>query len=185
MRPHCHVRSFLLGLVAMHLLTLSTGVQGQREWKRFTSPTGFSVTYPSSWRRTGVSTDRLDILSSADFAPGVVIARGEAEIVVTELQDSKGTSLSQLIDRYTRGESVLSRREVPGESADSRGCRTLTEIVFTFAVGPGVYEIDTIFYCELQGRKFSTASRNWTGDRRQAEYQRVALRVARSLRVAR
>jgi len=140
--------------------------------------------YPAAWRRSGISIDRLDILSSTAFAEGVRIARGEAEIMVIELPDSEAASLREVIERRSGEDSVLARRDLPGTVANSRGCRTLTEIVSRSEVAPGTYEIDTVFYCEVQGRKFATTLRHWPEDKRQAEYHRISLRVARSLRVA-
>jgi hypothetical protein len=163
----------------------STVAGGQGGWKTFTSSTAFSVAYPATWRPIGGSTDRLDILSSTDFAKGVVIARGEAEIIVIELRDSTGASLPQLIDRDLQGDSVLSRRDLPGAAGDTSGCRALTEIVSTWEVGPRAHEIDTVFYCLLHGRIFTTTLRNWPEDTQQVEYQRVALQVTRSLRSSR
>jgi hypothetical protein len=174
-----------LGAGAVVAMTLSAAARGQGGWKAFTSSSGFSVAYPGTWRRIGGSTDRLDILSSSAFAEGVVIAQGEAEIIVVEIRDSTGASLSALIDRgYSRDDSILSRRDVPGTGI-SRRCAVLTEVVSTEEVGPGARERDTVLYCRLNGRTFATTLRHWPGDERHAEYERTALRVARSLRLDR
>jgi hypothetical protein len=172
----------MISLASGLLVILGSALQHDA-WKEFTGSARFTVTYPAAWRRIGISTDRLDILSSAEFAEGVIIAQNEAEIIVIELPDSAGASLGELIERETQGDSVVSHREVRGTIANNQGCKTLTELVATSEVAPGVHEIDTVFYCEVHGRKFATRLRNWPHDRRQAEYRRIALRVARSLRV--
>jgi len=168
-------------VLAILLLMRSTPARGQGGWNKFQSSTAFSAMYPATWRPIGLSTDRLDILSSADHAKGVVIARGEAEIIVIELRDSMGATLPQLIDLNIAGDSVLSRRNLLGEAGDASGCGALTEVVSTWMVGPATHEMHTGFYCELQGRTFATTLRNWPDDRRQEEYQRIALGVARSI----
>jgi len=172
-----------LRVVGTPLILLCISTSLQTGWKRFASHTGFSVLYPATWLGTRVSENRLDILSSAGGAEGVVIRRGQAVIVVRELQGAATASLSDLIDVTTDDDSVLSRQELHGEAAHGQGCTTLTEVVSRVELGPGAHNIVTAFYCELHGRKFGTLLRNWEGDKRQEEYQRVALHVARSLRL--
>ena len=176
------------------LLILVFPIQGNSEgtWKKFTSSTGFSVMYPGSWFRIGISTDRLAILSSEGGAEGIVIKRGQAEIIVTELQGPPGASLSELIRRDLKEEfAILFRRDLNSKTQNEAGCGLLKEVVSEQeAVAADVparvhvpHIINTGFYCEIAGRKFSTLSKNWKGDERQRQYQRIALQVARSLRI--
>src|SRR5437016_4358123 len=95
-----------LRVVGTPLILLCISTSLQTGWKRFASPTGFSVFYPATWLRTRVSENRLDILSSAGGAEGVVIRRGQAVIVVRELQGAATASLSDLIDVTTDDDSV-------------------------------------------------------------------------------
>jgi hypothetical protein len=157
----------------------------QDGWKQFTSAAGFSVMYPAKWRRIGISEDRLDIVSSEGHQEGVVIQQGEAEIIVRERPEAMTSTLAELTALDSRSDSVLSRRELPGQGAHGESCRVLTEVVTKFEIGPGTYNIGTSLYCELRGRKFTTDVRNWEGDKRQPEYQRIALRMAQSLRIVR
>ncbi len=171
------------GLLILLLAFVCTGMKGQVVWAPFRSTAGFLVQYPSNWRFFTTSTDRLDILSTADFAKGVVIAENEAEIIVVERSDSNAANLPDIIARDTRSDSVLSRRIVRGHSAANR-CSNLTEVVSKTEMGPGTYEIDTALYCMIRGRIFSTVLRNWFGDARQPEYHQIAVHVAQSIRLA-
>jgi hypothetical protein len=185
---------FLKRAAVVALLACMFVVQGeaQTHWKQFESSTGFSVMYPGSWFRIGISGDRLAILSSKGGAEGIVIKHGQAEIIVIELKGLATASLSQLIDKDTREEaSILSREYIHNRVADSGGCRDLTEVISTQEAVPSgdvpirvPYIVNTDFYCEINGRKFSTLLKNWQRDTRQPQYQRIALHIAQSLRAA-
>ena len=176
--------------VVVLLLTLGgVAVASTDGWQRFSSSSHFSVLYPGAWVRNGVSTDRLQLRSSEGGAEGVGIKPGQAEITVMEAQESSKQTLAQVIAIYTQDTTVLSRKDVPGEAA-SRGCSELKEITSKEpAVPPGDSPIsvptiiNTDFFCEVQGRKIVTLLRNWEGDKRQAEYQQVALRMAKVIRL--
>jgi hypothetical protein len=173
-----------MALAVVHLGMLAAVAGGQGGWARFTSAGRFSVMYPATWRRIGVSTDRLDIVSSPGGAQGVVIRRGQAEIVVMEIREPSGVPLSEVIDRDNRGAAVLSRRELrrPGAPA-AGGCGQLTEVVSRDEIGPGAYNIFTSYYCDIRGRRFSVLLRNWEGDVRRERDRTVALKMAWSLRL--
>jgi hypothetical protein len=173
-------------------LALTTGLVLAQEpagqnWKSFKSTTGFSVKYPGSWFTKGASTDRLMILSSDGGAEAVVIKRGQAMISVKE-EEYTGSTLSQLIDHYTQDTDVLSRKNIRNERAGTQGCRDLQQIVSREALVPPEdvprsvpYMINTEYFCEIHGHKYVTVLRNFKGDKKQAMYQQVALRVAESL----
>ncbi len=158
-------------------------------WQRFSSSNRFSVLYPAAWVRNGVSTDRLQLRSSEGGAEGIGIKQGQAEITVMDAQESSKQTLAQVIATYTQDTTVLSRKDVPGEAA-SHGCSELKEVTSKEpAVPPGDSPIsvptiiNTDFFCGVQGRKIVTLLRNWEGDKRQAEYQQVALRMAKGIRL--
>ncbi len=108
-----------------------------------------------------------------------------------EAQESSKQTLAQVIAYYTQGTTVLSRKDVPGEAAPS-GCSEIKEVT---SKEPGVPSedspisvptiINTDFFCEAKGRKIVTLLRNWEDDKRQQEYQRIALRMAKGIRVGR
>ena len=167
---YCH------SAVLAALVTLAGCTQGT--WTTFVSSSGYAVSYPGAWHRIGTSPDRLDIVSSTQHAEGVVIAPGEAEIVVLERTPAAGAAVSDVIARDVLGDSVLSRRELPHRG---RPCDVLTEVVSRSQVGPDTYERDTEFYCALAGHIFTTTLRSWPDDRRQDYYRRLAEQVAASL----
>jgi hypothetical protein len=75
-------------IVVALLLTLGGAVFASTDGsQRLNSSSGFAVLYPGSWFRIGVSTDRLQLLSSKRGAEGIVIKPGQAEI-------TGGTSIS-------------------------------------------------------------------------------------------
>jgi hypothetical protein len=173
------------------LLTLGgTAVASTDGWQTFSSSNHFSVLYPGAWARSGDSTDRLQLRSSKGGAEGIGIKQGQAEITVMEAPDSSRKTLAQVIAYYSQDATVLSHKDVPGEPAP-HGCSVLKEVTSKEpAVPPGDSPIsvpmilNTDFYCDVDGHKIVTLLRNWEGDKRQQEYQQVALRMAKSVRLA-
>jgi hypothetical protein len=158
-------------------------------WKSFKSSTGFSVKYPDSWFPKGISKDRLTILSSRGGAEALIITGGQAVISVMEADGSEGSSLAQVIDHYSHDVHILSSHDIHNDNVGSQGCRELREIISTEAAvppedvpGPVPYIINTEYFCAVNEHIYVTALRNFDGDNKQAAYQRVALRVAESLR---
>lgn len=159
------------------------------EWRLFKSSTGFSVSYPETWVRNGVSRDRLQVRSSKGGAEGIGIKQGQAEITVMEAPESSRQTLAQVIAYYTQDTKVLSQRDVPGE-VGLHVCNNLMEIISKeSAIPPGDSPIsvptiiNTDFLCEVDGHKIVTLLRNWEGDERQKKYQQVALRIAKGIRM--
>lgn len=157
-------------------------------WRLFRSSAGFSVSYPGTWVRNGVSADRLQVRSSKGGAEGVGIKRGQAEITVMEAPESSKQTLAQVIAYYTQDTTVLSQKDVLRETAP-KGCSNLKEVTSKEAViSPGDSPIsvptviNTDFFCEVGGHKIVILLRNWDGDKRQQEYQQIALQIAKGIR---
>lgn len=176
------------------LVGISLVAQGgtPEEWNHFNSSKAFTVDYPSTWFRHGAADDRLDILSSKYGTEAVGIKRNEAEIMVFEAQGSPAQSLSKIIDFYTQGAVVLQRRDVTNKEATKDYCSTFRQVVIKEEAvpvedvpGPVPHVIYSDFFCEVSGRKFVTILKNWQGDKRQEIFQRIALNVAKSLRLSR
>jgi hypothetical protein len=163
---------------------------GSEKWKLFHGSSGFSVEYPGSWFPKGISTDSLTILSSRGGAEAVIIKDGQAMIVVSEEEEYLHSSLDQVIAHYiTEDTRVLSRRTIRNEGAGTRGCTDLQEILSRGPLVPPEdvpipvpYIINTGYFCEVKQHKYVTALRNFEGDKQQSDYQRIALRVAESIR---
>lgn len=66
-------------------------------WHLFRSTAGFSVLYPGTWVRNGVSADRLQVRSSRGGAEGIGIKQGQAEITVMEAPESTQKTLAQVV----------------------------------------------------------------------------------------
>ena len=146
--------------------------------------------YPETWFKIGASSDRLDLRSSRGGAEGVGIKRGQAEIDVMEAPESSDKTLSQVIDYYLFGASVLSRKDIVTGVQRDGSCSDLKKVVSKEEVVPAEdipipvpYFINTHFFCEVHGHKIVTMLINWEGDGRQQQYQQVALRIAKSIHV--
>ena len=80
------------------------------QWKVFNSSAGFSVTYPADWFPKGISTDRLTVLSSKKGAQATIIAGGEAMISVSEEEEPANQTMNEVVNRYLRDTTLVSRR---------------------------------------------------------------------------
>jgi hypothetical protein len=97
--------------------------------------------------------------------------------------------LSDLIDVYTKGATVISR--VSGMThQDTQHCSGLERVVLKEEAVPAEgmpkpvpYFIYTEFFCELGNRKIVLILKNWEGDKKQKEYQQVASKMAESIRL--
>ena len=158
-------------------------------WQRFNSFSNFSVSYPGTWFRFGVSSDRLQLLSSKGGAGGIVINKGQAEIVVMEADGSPTKTLAQVNKSDMGDDVILSSRDVPPEP-NKQGCSILKEVVSKEEAIPAAdspisvpFIINTDIFCAIHGHVITTLLRNWEGDNRQEDYQKVALRMAKSIRM--
>ena len=158
-------------------------------WRLFRSSTGFSVSYPGTWVRSGVSTDRLQVRSSKGGAEGIGIKQGQAEITVMKAPESSKKTLAQVIAYYTQDTTVLSQKDVPQETAP-KVCGNLKEVTSKESAVPAGDSpisvptiINTDLFCEVDGQKIVILLRNWEGDKRQQEYQQVALQMAKGIRM--
>lgn len=158
-------------------------------WRLFRSTEGFVVRYPGNWVRKGISKTRLTILSVPGGATAVVIKKGQAEVSVIMDQEYRGASLADLISAYTRHTHVLSRRRVLNTHPAIAGCKQFERIVSKEALvaeaaipGASPYIVNTELFCGIGVRKYVIALRNFQGDKKQPIYQRIALRMAETLR---
>lgn len=181
------VPSVLL-LVAVMPGLLGSGAQAPAHWKLFQSRSQhFSVRYPPSWNRLGgwgvpPDPDVLGIINfpNTERVEGVVIKKGGAEIWAGG--PPKGIdSVDRWIYGYLHGDAILDQRPVPISSAPPNACGTLQRVVTRLKMDDA-YEIDTAYYCTVDGKFYGIFLTNWEGDPHQSELQDTALRVALSLR---
>ncbi len=161
-------------------------------WKTFRSSSGFSVEYPRNWFRLTSEPDRLDLLSAKRGAEGVVIGKHEAEIFVIQEPESPARTLAQVIEYYAKGTTQLSRADIP--KLQRGACDRLEETVSKEPAVPPedvpsrVRVEDFVYtgaFCQVQSRNITVMLKNWDGDPRQKQYQRIALRMAESIRLVR
>lgn len=178
--------------IAVLLLSATATYSSSSTWKTFRSSNGFSIAYPSTWILLGPEPDRLDLTSSRhESRKAVTLKEGEACIFVVKESQLPARTLSQLIESYSQGASKRSRREIPEQQRGS--CSQLEEVVWKERPPalPGTpaylrtYLVSTGQFCRIGNRDITVMLRNREGDPRQRQYQRVALRMARSIRVAR
>lgn len=118
-----------------------------------------------------------------------MIKHGQAEITALEAEGSPIKTLTQAIGHYTKGSSVLLRRSLPNAAAN-QGCSEIEEVISKEEPVPPIDSpirmpriVNTDFFCDLGDHKIVILLRNWEGDKRQAEYQRVAFEMAKSIRL--
>lgn len=176
-------------VVAFILMFSVLAFASEDVWQRFNSSHHFSVAYPGAWFRFGVSPDRLQIRSSKGGAEGIVIDKGQAEIVVMEADGSPAKTLVQVIKSDTQGAVVLSTRDVPTEP-NRQSCSVLKEVISKEEAIPAEDSpisvpliINTEILCVIDGHVITTLLRNWEGDSRQEDYRQVALQMAKSIRM--
>jgi hypothetical protein len=179
-----NVRSICKLVIITLFWSSATAFSYAPPWKLFSSDE-FTIQYPSAWYSTGAWAKKLQILSSKGGAEGIIIKKGQALINVEQVESPK--QMSEVIDLYTHETTELSRSNIPFQS-DHR-C-VLTEVVSKEpaippedATGKVPYIINTEFFCALNNRNIVLVLRNWEGDKRQSQYQEVALRMAKSIRL--
>jgi len=162
----------------------------QAAWKELRSSKGFSITYPGSWFWQDISSDRLDILSSKRHAEAVVIDKGEASISVSAEPRSPVKTFAEVVNYYAQGTAPLSERNVlsPGRGS----CDRLREVVWKEPpvspedVPAQVHLTDFVYtglFCGVRNRTIVVILTNWDGDRQEARYRQIALKMAKSIRI--
>lgn len=160
----------------------ATSAAAQPAWTRFKSASGYSVAYPSSWSRIGADDNELDLLSPGEREEGVVIGRGQAEVIIDEL-----STTTALLDwqRRTAGSDPVSMKSYSGVE-EPRGCGPLRAISTDIdgGQGSGDVERDVSLLCTAGHRRFGLLLRHWRDDPKAGAFLATALQIARSLRVS-
>jgi len=111
-------------------------------------------------------------------------------ISVSEEEEPANQTMNEVVNRYLRDTTLVSRREIHIEGAASRSCKALNEIVSKEGIVPPEdvagrvpYVINTQYFCEIDSHIYVTVLRNFEGDRQQALYVQIAQQMAKSLRV--
>lgn len=157
-------------------------------WKTFRSETyHYTVRYPGSWYPFVTALrPKLDYLDILSFPPsetwkGVVIRKGGAEISVAAAPRDVGT-LREWIDHTARLDTDVRSQAITRFARQPSGCKVLTRITSLSRVGPATYQEFTDLFCTTDHGPYVVTLVSWKGDPREQEFQRVALKVALSLR---
>lgn len=157
-------------------------------WRTFRSETyRYTVRYPSSWYLFVTALrPKLSYLDILSFPPseawtGVVIKWGGAEIMVSRAPDAVRTP-QQWIAKSRKFNTGLREKELSVFPRTPSGCANLLRATSFFHVGPGTYQEVTDYYCSTAGGLYGVELISWKGDPKRKEFQRVALKIALSLR---
>jgi hypothetical protein len=149
----------------------------------FSSGSGFTVKYPRTWTRIDNSVEELSILSGKPRVEGVVIPRGQAEIIVREVHDPMSDGVRKFVETEYHV-NVLSDKRLEIPHGDGSACGALEEIHSTFDIAPGATQEDIFYFCRMGTRSFLTLYTYWSADGVNSKRERVAVNIARSLRLA-
>jgi len=147
--------SFLV-LLATAATALGAQAAPQR-WLKAVPVGEFSIDQPAGWTPMGGPGERLDLMSLPCRADGAVLCDGQAEISV-------------------RSEAA------PAKPGRAQACWNLVETVTETEVAPGRRIETSQLSCAIGARRFIIVERHWKGDKHTASYQRIAMRMAKSLR---
>ena len=133
-----------------------------QRWAKAMPTADFSVDRPIGWAATAGPADRLYLVNFA-CRP---IAAGQA-----------GAGLCE-------GQAEISVRSEAGapKAARTQACWNLVETVSETQVAPGRRTQTSQLSCAIGPRRFLIVERHWKGDRHAASYERIAMRMAKSLR---
>ena len=201
-------------ILAILLLLGASSANASSGWDKYISSTGFSVEYPRRWAATNNrSTAAKDngrypdfvLFDGPDDPPhhgAIVLQSRQAELRVREIDSpvdfdrifanlERDERISRQFHSYYSKEHyrVLDLNMHPESEL---GCASAKEIIYKDEIGgnggprasDSSYTQNYDFYCTIRNRSFLVSLMYWTTDRRAKELQRVALRVAKSLRSA-
>ena len=133
-----------------------------QRWTKAVPSADFSVDHPVGWAPMAGPPDRLGLVNFP--CP----------------QTGAGTTAATLCE----GQAEITVRSEPGapKAARTQACWNLAETVRETQVGPGRRAQTTQLTCSIGPRRFTIAERHWKGDKHAANYERIAMRMAKSLR---
>lgn len=128
-----------------------------QRWAKAMPTADFSVDQPVGWAKVAGPADRLDLVNFACRPTAAGLCEGQAEISV---------------------------RSEPGAAkvARTQACWNLTETVTEAQISAGHRTQTSQLSCSIGPRRFVIVERHWKGDRHAANYERVTMRMAKSLR---
>jgi|SRR5580704_4701986 hypothetical protein len=155
-------------------------------WVRYVNKqSGYSLDYPASWYRFNEESARFDLLN---FPPeqrikGVTLKAKGAEILVTAQPKENSQSLEDCIKSDLANDQLIESRDISRTQKSHDGCDRLHEVVSRSEVGERAYFVNTSLYCVTKRGSIQVMLSNWEGDPNQSNYQKIAVRIANSIRV--
>ena len=151
---------------------------------RLASRLGFSVERPAGWSQATRSDGAIEMLSPGRGAEGVVIARRQADILVSAVDLAPGRTLADAIAADVGDDRVVRRGAISATAAPG-GCHALQAVDTLDEVGPGADEHLTLLYCQVGSRAWRVILRCWQADPAplKRRWRDAAVAVARSLQV--
>ena len=133
-----------------------------QRWVKAVPTADFSVDRPVGWTPVAGAPDRLVLMSLPCRPDGVALCDGQAEISV-------------------RSEPAPPKPGPP-KPVRLKACWNLVETLSEAEVGPGRRIEATQLNCTIGPRRFVIIERHWKGDKHTASYDRITMRMAKSLR---
>jgi hypothetical protein len=196
MRWDIRVYSVFPCCIMVALICVSSRPVSAAEWKTFNGTAGFSIMYPSDWV-SNQSANFLGLVSDNRWGTtSVGLASNQAEIMVERKPPPE--TLESLTKTMRYGDppgadptlKFLLQKDFAAQSRPS-SCKRLREAADNFLIVERFFSTndpvprltEDSYFCEVPGAVVAIELIYWKGDKREAEYRQIALRMAQSLRV--
>jgi hypothetical protein len=181
--PRTAMMSAPTALVALLVGALSNFIVvsfASEAWRHFEGRGSFRALYPGDWSVIQKTPDRLDIVSPGQRAEGVIIAKGQSNIIVNEVHSPGTKPLSELLPArdQTIDDRVLDLKQRGGDR-----CHEVEIVGRLVEIIPDHPERETSLMCRIGTRVFQVTLMNWEEDARNNLHVDVATAVVRSMRV--
>jgi len=155
-------------------------VASEPGWLEYHGEAGFFALYPKGWTVLEKVAGRLDIVSPGKRAEGVIIAPGQSNIVVVEIENPGGKDFDSML--VNPGE-MIKRKEIPIDGSNKNGCGNVYEIDELIEVVPGYNQVKQNYFCRINNRVFDVYILNWEDDYNIHLNEGVVIRLVQSLKV--
>jgi hypothetical protein len=173
-------RITLVTLLVTALSGFVVASSASESWSHYEGRSSFTVLYPRDWSVIQKTPDRLDIVSPGKRAEGVVIAKGQSNILVNEVPSPGTKPLREVLPArdQTIDDRVLDLKQRGGDRCHE--VEIVRRLVETIPEHP---ERETSLLCRIGKRVFQVTLLNWEEDGRNNLHVDVATTMVRSMRV--
>ena len=153
-------------------------------WTNHTLDNTVTLQYPADWWQKQMYPGRLVILSPGRGQTGVLIDKGQGGIIIAVEAIDPNETLDQVIKYNIRNQELISESELKiSDLQRNDGCSQLREVISRNEVGPGVFQINTGIFCELNDRKrVIILLLTWEDDKDFDKYKQIAEQIAMSIK---